>query len=185
MAFALQYQACHLWLFCLFQESFQGLANWSQMLLLKHFRERGKKNYVFHYAYTEIIPERIKIYIVVSLVFVAKTLDSFDYTICFIQVLILPTRPGMTGYLLNHYGPFPAYSVHESITCATLFLCAALWWWQWEFCTHRVHRIHWQSTAEALFFFFFNVVWKKLFLWKQITSSAWGLCPRCLKGKGT
>lgn len=108
---------------------------------------------------------------------------SFAYTGCFILALVLPTRPGVAGYLLNNYGPCMTYSVHKSALQELCLFYMQLFSDDSGSCyTQRP----WHSLAihrSTFFFFFFNVVWKKLFLGKQIISVPEAFALGVSKGK--
>lgn len=96
--------------------------------------------------------------------------DSFTYTIYCILVPILPTTIGVAGYLLNYYRPCMTYSISQSVFYVLGLLYVQISCDDSGFLagTRRPYMhslaIH-RSTS-----FFFNVVWKKLFLGKQILS---------------
>lgn len=105
----------------------------------------------------------------------------FVCTICFIPVPVLPTTTGVAGYLLNGYRPCMTYSFPESVFYVLGLLYMQLSGDDSGSLAHTGHGIHWQST-EALFFFFI-VVWKKLFLGKQIISVPEAFALGVSKGK--
>lgn len=79
------------------------------------------------------------------------------------------TGPAWLPLFTNPYCMGYAYS-----TCSSSVMTVGVF-------AHRDRGIHWQST-ETLF----CLTWyEKTLLRKTDNTSAWGLCPRCLKGKGT